>query len=126
MKTQIFAILVAFLLTGCAAGLTITGSAVPTGEPRPAAPEELVERYQAAPENAVILGTVQVVSSQNMNDNLDVIALIYAELIKQAATIGANGIVTKPIVIDKETGAETRTADAIYAPKQKAGSNLGP
>lgn len=126
MKKQIFAILAAILLTGCAAGLTITGSAVPIGEPRPAAPEELVERYQAAPVNAVVLGTVQVVSSQNMNDNLDVIALIYAELIKQAAAIGANGIVTKPIEIDKGTGAETRTADAVYVPKQKAGSNLGP
>lgn len=121
MKKQIFAVIVAILGTGCA-GLTVSGSAVPSGEPRQAISQQTISIYQAAPETAVVVGTVQAVATQNMNENLRVVVLLLEELTKQAAAIGGNGIVMKTISVDPVTGAETRTADAIYVPKLKSTS----
>lgn len=116
MKKQIFAILMASFVAGCA-GLTVTGSVVPTGETRPPIPQEQVHIYEAAPGNSLSIGTVQVVASESLAENIGVMQLVLPELAKQAGSIGANGVVQKSKKVDPATGAETYIADAIYVPK---------
>lgn len=113
MKKQIFAILMASLVAGCAT-LTVTGSVVPIGETRPFVPQDKVYIYYATPENFVNLGTVKVVASQSATENIGVMQLVLPELVKQAGSIGANGVILKTKSIDPATGSEIHIADAIY------------
>lgn len=118
MKNQIFAILIASFIAGCAT-LTVTGAVVPIGEKRPPIPQSRVGIYIAAPENSIKVGTVEVVVSESMNENTGAMALVLPELAKQAASIGANGIIPTTKTVDPKTGRETHLADAIYLPGSK-------
>lgn len=116
MKNQIFAILMTCLVAGCAT-LTVTGKAVPIGEKREPIPQSQVMVYIAAPANAVKVGTVEVVASESTNKNIGAMNLVLPELEKQAASLGANGVVQTSKQVDPATGAETHSGEAIYVPK---------
>jgi hypothetical protein len=120
MKNLIFAIIISSLLAGCAS-LTVTGAVVPIGETRPPVSESEVGIYTAAPANAIKVGTVEVVTTQSMTENTEVMGLVLPEFIKQAAAIGANGFITTKREVDLKTGHETHFADAIYVPRTKQG-----
>jgi len=116
MRTIIVvAFLVAGLVAGCAT-LTVTGSAVASGEKRAPISPEQVKMYRTIPANASTIGTVQVVASESMDKNIGVMQLVFPELAKQAATIGANGIIPKSRKVDPATGSETHIVDAVYVP----------
>jgi hypothetical protein len=116
MKNQIFALLIAGIVAGCSS-LDVTGSAVTTGEAHQPVPQEQVKIYVGAPEKSVILGTVQVVASESANENIKTMELVLPELTKQAAAIGANGVVLKTNSVNPDTGSETYVADAILVSK---------
>lgn len=120
MKNQIFTILIASFIAGCAT-LTVTGAAVPIGETRPPISESEVGIYIAAPANAIKVGTVEVAVSESTKENTGETGLVLPELAKQAASIGANGIITTTKGINPTTGYETHFADAIYVPSRKQG-----
>jgi hypothetical protein len=117
MKKQIIAILITSFVAGCATLLTVKGAAVPIGEQRPAIPQNQVMMYLAPPTNSIKVGTVEVVASESMDENIGAIELVLPEISKQAASIGANGIVLTTKQVDLVTGAETHSADAFYVPK---------
>jgi hypothetical protein len=112
---KLLAVLVAGFIAGCAM-LNVTGSAVPTGEKRAPISPQQVKMYRALPANALTVGTVQVVASESMDQNIGVMELVFPELAKQAASIGANGIIPKSRKVDPATGSETHIADAVYVP----------
>lgn len=116
MKKQIFAILITLIVAGCAS-LTVVGTAIPTGEKRPPIPQDQVMMYLTAPENALKVGTIEVVASKSMEDNIGAIRLVLPEMESQAGSIGANGFILTTTQVDPKTGAETHFADAIYIPR---------
>jgi hypothetical protein len=75
------------MLSACA-----SGSAVVTGTPRPALDPNTVQTYSNAPTNYEVIGVVKASSDAGLTEQQSMNYAI-AELKKQAAAIGANGLI---------------------------------
>jgi len=82
----------ALVLGGCA-----TGTHIATGNQHPPIPFELVQIYQAPPAHYEIIGMVNASDRGNRQHRMDVAV---RKLKKEAAKMGANGVIMNPI----ETG----------------------
>ncbi|WPE18135.1 hypothetical protein [Candidatus Thioglobus autotrophicus] len=94
MKTILNLIMLAIFsinLGGCASGATLV-----TGMKRTAVEYEIVKIYHAAPSNYEIIASVQASSELGFTDqdNLD---MALEEVKKQAAKVGANGVILKKL-----------------------------
>ncbi|HWH70432.1 MAG TPA: hypothetical protein VNT26_13680 [Candidatus Sulfotelmatobacter sp.] len=85
MKRVAGLLLLALLLTGC-----VTGAHLVTGKARASFAPDAVRIYQAIPPNAEVIGTVIAQSIGNDQRAMD---RGVTELKRQAAQIGANGLV---------------------------------
>jgi len=79
-------IVIIFLLSSCA-----TGSYIITGQKRDPIDPSLVKLYTTAPENYEVIGIVNASSDSGWTQQGDMDYAV-SELKKQAATLGANGI----------------------------------
>jgi hypothetical protein len=119
------ATMLATLLSGCA-----TGSAIVTGVTRPPIAVELVKLYSEPPAKFEVIAVVKASSSSGWTEQGSVDYAI-AELRKQAAKLGANGVLletsgtkTSTVVGSASGGmfyaipvdAEVVTGRAIFAP----------
>lgn len=96
MKIMIAALALAFLV-GCSTTYT-SGNYIITGEARPATLPESVKVYSVAPANSQQIGLVR---GFVMVPDQKGLAACVIELKKQAAKIGANGIIIDPLTGSK-------------------------
>jgi uncharacterized protein YbjQ (UPF0145 family) len=107
MKNFLFTILVTMFCAGCATN----GSHIVTTNARSPVPVKTVKIYEKIPPSAEIIGEVSATgygASQRFSDRA------IAELKKQAAQIGANGIVITDMHRGFSFGSWSLTGDAIY------------
>lgn len=95
---SIITVLVSFILFACA-----SGTALVTGTQRSATNPETVVIYTTAPENYEVIGIVTASSDVTGIVQTDLNYAV-AELKKQAAKIGANGIILKNISTSNSGG----------------------
>ncbi len=128
MKTSRIALLIVCLLTliGCA-----TGSSIVTGQKRAPIDFNLVKLYLETPENYEAIGIVKASSDAGWTEQ-DSVDYAIEELKKQAANLGANGVLlmttgehTSMIMVDNGYGGfysipstdQTVSGKAIYVGK---------
>jgi hypothetical protein len=111
MKRLAFALSLV-LLAGC-----VTGAHLVTGNPHPKLVVEAVKVYQTTPRGAEVIGTVV---AQSLGADQCALDRSLAELKRQAARIGANGIVPRTPTFTPGgflTDPTTQlSAQAIYVP----------
>ena len=88
---MIFAVLCSVLLFSCA-----SGSSLVTGTKRPATDPESVVIYTEAPANYEVIGIVKAKSDAGLTDQGS-LNFAVKELKKQAAKIGANGVIIENV-----------------------------
>ena len=87
----VFGMVSVFILSGCA-----SGTALVTGTQRPATNADEVVIYTEAPEKYEVIGIVTASSDSGWTEQGDLNYAV-AELKKQAAKIGANGIILESV-----------------------------
>lgn len=118
----IFIFLFCAVLFGCASGTIII-----TGTPRTAIDPYYVTMYAEAPAKYEVIGIVSASSDMGWTEQ-DCVNYAIEELKKQAAKIGANGVLIEKIGTDNSGGfvtsgvyipvtAKTISGKAIYVPK---------
>lgn len=96
---SVITVMVVFILFACA-----SGTALVTGTQRPATTADNVVIYTEAPENYEIIGIVTASSDSGWTEQGD-LNYAMAELKKQAAKIGANGVILESIGTSNKGGA---------------------
>jgi hypothetical protein len=103
--------LVAMFMVACVAVGCASGSVVLTGMKRPPVSSTEVKLYTKAPADYEVIGIVKASSDAGMTEQG---SMDYAieELKKQAASVGANGVLLK--TVGKTGGDESISGEAIY------------
>lgn len=113
MFSLVFGLLVLSVVFSCA-----SGSALVTGTQRPAIAVEEVKIYAEAPKDYEVIGIVTASSNSGMTEQGDM-NYAAAELKKQAAKIGANGVILDSVTTSISDGnvAKNLSGKAIYVEK---------